>query len=184
MTGPGADSGDDRIGEVLRAGLEWVALRAIGDADLAREALQETLARTLAALDADRIPATVRLPAYAHGILRHVIADLRSEHHHWDSRSPDPEWADPTEASPLERLITEEEEARVRRAVMTMPPEERELLVRCFVHGERVAELARSLGVPAARVRKRKSRAIAKLRAVLAPEPARHVPLPTPTYRV
>jgi len=184
MTGPGTDSGDDEIGEVLRAGLEWVALRALGDADLAREALQETLARTLAALHAASVPSTVRLPAYAHGILRHVIADLRTEARRWDGRPPDPGLADPREASPLEQLITEEEEARVRRAVMAMAPEERELLVRCFVHGERVAELARSLGVPAARVRKRKSRAIAKLRAVLAPEPARHVSLPAPTYRV
>lgn len=184
MTGSGADSGDDRIGEVLRAGLEWVALRALGDADLAREALQETLSRTLAALCAGSVPATVRLPAYAYGILRHVIADTRAEHRRDDGRSPDPGLADPRQASPLEALITEEEEARVRRAVMAMAPEERELLVRCFVHGERVAELARRLGVPAARVRKRKSRALARLRAIFTRSPARHISPPSETYRV
>lgn len=175
---------DRQIDSVIRAGLEWVALRALDDADRARDAVQETLARTLAALRAGKVPEGVRLPAYACGILRHVIADARVEQRREVVRSPDPGIPDLGEPSPLEALITEEEEARVRRAVMAMAPEERELLVRCFVRGERVAELARRLGVPASRVRKRKSRALSRLREIFRHDGVRHTARPAETHRV
>lgn len=173
-----------RIDEVLRSGLEWVALRSLGDAELAREALQETLARTVAAVRAGTVPHDVRLPAYACGILRHVIADIRADRRRLAPAGLDPQTADPACPSALEALIEEEERLQVRRAVAAMAPEERELLIRCFVGGERVAELARRLGVPAARIRKRKSRAIARLRRLLTRTPTRHVSPPSGMYPV
>jgi RNA polymerase sigma-70 factor (ECF subfamily) len=183
MAAADADPQLEQIDSVLRAGLEWVALRRLGDAELARDALQETLARTLAALRAGKVPAGVHLPAYATGILRHVVADVRFAQRRPEARFPDPDLADPG-PSPLEALITEEEEARVRQSVMAMGPEERELLVRCFVRGEGAVELARSLGMPASRVRKRKSRALSRLRTIFERGADRHASRPPATYRV
>ncbi len=170
----------ENLTELLRCGLEYVALRALGDREEARDALQETVARTLEAVRKGSVPPGVRLPAFAYGVLRHVIADTL-QRQRIAPISVDPELAQAPEPSPLEQLVTAEEEAVLHRALAELRQEDRELLERCFVHGERVADVARVLGVPAARVRKRKSRALERLRALLERPPLRHVPLPRPT---
>lgn len=171
----------ENLTELLRCGLEYVALRALGDREEARDALQEAVARTLEAIRKGSVPPGVRLPAFAYGVLRHVIADILQRRQRVAPTAVDPELTQAPQPSPLEQLVTAEEEAALHRALAQLRTEERELLVRCFVRGERVADVARTLGVPAARVRKRKSRAIERLRALLERPPLRHVPLPRPT---
>ena len=172
----------ENLTDLLRCGLEYVALRALGDPEEARDALQETVARTLEAVRNGSVPSRVRLPAFAYGVLRHVIADTLQRRQRIAPMPVDPELTAAPQPSPLEQLVTAEEEAAVRGALATLRPEDRELLEHCFVCGERVADVARVLGVPAARVRKRKSRALERLRALLEATPLRHVSAPPPTY--
>ena len=66
--------------------------------------------------------------------------------------------------SPLDHLVRKEEVDRVRSALGRLPDRDRSLLRRFFVEGERLIDIARLQGEPAERIRKRKSRALARLR--------------------
>ena len=154
---------DARLAE-LREGLEIIALRRLGDLEDARDAAQECVVRLL-----DRLQRGPPLPAdeiapVAHGIAKHVIADvLRARQRVVTLGSDTPE----QDADALEQLVGAEERAALALALASLDPDDRELLRRCFVDGERIGSIARALGEPAPRLRKRKSRALARLREVL-----------------
>jgi RNA polymerase sigma-70 factor, ECF subfamily len=67
-------------------------------------------------------------------------------------------------ASPLERLVRSEEEARVRAHLAGLPAQTRELLVLRYAEGLRYTEIAQMLGLSEAAVRQRTSRAVRELR--------------------
>ena len=180
----GGPPGAEDVADLLRCGLEFCALRALGDPDDARDALQETVARTLEAVRNGTVPSGVRLPAFAYGIMRHVIADILQRRQRNAPTAIDPDLMPASQPSPLEQLLTAEEEATLHRAIAKLGPDDRALLDRCFVHGECVADVARLLGVPAARVRKRKSRALERLRALLKATPLGHTSFASGTIRV
>jgi len=167
MTGrPAQERSDAARLEDLADGLMIVATRALGAGDDAADAVQETLSRTLASLRSAGVPAGVPLAAFAHGVLKHIIADhYRGRVLHFAQVEVD--GVPSTAASPLEQLVAAEERALMARAVAGLAPEERELLHACYVRGERVADIAQRRGVPAERIRKRKSRSLAKVRAAL-----------------
>lgn len=144
----------------LGAGLEIVALRRLGDADDARDAVQETLTRLLARVREGRVTDRHELGLVAYGIVRHVITDVlraRARRVAIDAV----ELSSPANA--LQSLLSAEESAALRACLATLDPSDRDLLTRCFVDGERIGRIAESLGEPAERVRKRKSRALARL---------------------
>jgi RNA polymerase sigma-70 factor (ECF subfamily) len=146
---------------VLGDGLLIIALRALADADDARDAVQETLLRVLAVLHGRGLPASYSLESYAYGTLRHVIADAQRARR----RSADlPGALSARDASPLEALVSAETLTELERALASLNPEDRELLYRCFVNGERVVAIAAATGEPPDRIRKRKSRALERLR--------------------
>lgn len=153
----------------IQAGLELVASRRLDSADDVQEVVQETLARTLAALRHGRIPRGVTLGAYAGGVLRHVIADRLRERHRRSGRGApvDPDTLPAPHTDPLQRLVAEEGVARLRRALRGISSAERALLRRIYVAGEKVAEIARRTGEPAERVRQRKFRALRRLRELM-----------------
>lgn len=150
----------------LADGLTIIATRALGAGDDAADAVQETLSRTLASLRSAGVPTSVPLAAFAHGVLKHIIADHYRDRVHRFGHV-DADGVASTAASPLEQLVTAEERALMARAVAGLGREERELLHACYVRGERVADIAQRRGVPAERIRKRKSRILAKVRASL-----------------
>jgi len=157
------------LGPTVTRGLELIALRALGNAEEARDAVQEILARAVEAIRAARVPAQVPLGAFVHGIARHVLADARRRRIRDSAQvdvvvSPLPA----SQPSPLEALILQEERDRLRSALARLPAADRELLTRCFLEGESVQRLAERDGVPAERLRKRKSRALERLRDLLA----------------
>jgi RNA polymerase sigma factor (sigma-70 family) len=147
----------------LCAGVELIAMRRLGNADDARDAAQETMARALAAIHAGRAPADGEFPAYVHGILRHVIADRCRR------APPDAPLGDPPDrrASALDELISAERRSAVARELNRLGRADRQLLLRCFVAGERIADIAAGTGEPAERLRQRKSRALERLRRAL-----------------
>jgi RNA polymerase sigma factor (sigma-70 family) len=143
-----------------------MAFRRLRDRDDVNDAVQETLARTLAALQEGRIRDGVSIGAYAHGVAMNVIADIyrsraRGAHAALDLEIPDPS------PCPLTHLVRSEDCAAVRTALARLDRLDRDILISCFVHGESVASLAARTGEPAERLRKRKSRAIARLREFL-----------------
>jgi RNA polymerase sigma factor (sigma-70 family) len=158
------DSSQEQALAGLRDGLVIVALRALGDDDRAQDAVQEALSRVLRVLRATGIPPAYSLESYAYGTLRHVIGDLHRSQRRFTLL---PRWLTAPAESTLEALIAAEHIAKVRQGLAQLGSADRELLQRCYVAGERVAEIARVCGEPAERIRKRKSRALERLRQLL-----------------
>ena len=165
------NSAGDPLAELsptLTRGLTLLALRALGTADDAQEAVQEIIARAVEAIQVGRVPSDVPLAAFAYGIARHVLADAqrrrRKESTHVDPSLTPLASAQP---SPLESLIRQEELERVRAALNRLTRDERRLLTQCFAQGESIQHLAERAGLPPDRLRKRKSRALKRLRLLL-----------------
>lgn len=148
----------------LADGLEIVATRRLGNRDDARDAAQETIARLLERVHAGAIGSDDEIVPVAWGIARHVIADMlrgraRGEAVLCDVASDSP--------GPLDQLVSADEVSAVRSALSRLSDDDRALLHRCFVLGERIGRIAEDLGEPAERLRKRKSRALQRLAALL-----------------
>ncbi len=167
----------------LRLGLQIMALRALGDSDAAEEAVQETLVRALEALRDGRPRDPEKLGAFVRGIARHVIADTHRARH----RSSPLEAAPPTalgtdQNDPLKALISAEERDSVRLALAQLSAGDREILRLSFFEGLTPVEIAERLGEPALRIRKRKSRALGRLRRAFRRRTATgHESTPSPT---
>lgn len=147
--------------ERLRGGLRIMALRALGSLDAADEVVQETLARLVAVLREGRtVPEN--LGAFTCGIARHVIADAQRAR----SRpvTPDVEGIPHPGMDPLFALVSREEKAHVRQAMAEIPAGDREILRLAFYEGLPSRDIAERLGEPGDRVRKRKQRALERLR--------------------
>lgn len=77
-----------------------------------------------------------------------------------------------------EQALTRDRGHEVLRAVRTLPPEQRRVLVLAYFGGLTHAAIAEALGWPLGTVKKRLQLAVRKLRAALAPELAEAVPEP------
>jgi len=150
--------------ELIRRGVWLIAFRDLRDDDLANDAAQETVARLLEAVDRDA--AAIANPAgYARGIARHVIADTRAG---LARRQPIEAVADSyahaVSVDPLAETMRREERDRVRAAFATLSRADREVLRTLYAGNLTPGELASRNGEPPERVRKRKSRALERLR--------------------
>ena len=153
--------------EHFRPGLELLAVRALGSMDAAREAVQETLARALVALQNGQPSDLAKLPAFVAGIARHVSVDmLRAQRRVVSLDTLSAHHQRSGEADALSALVSAADRVRVRGALSQLTPGDRELLQLCYYEGLTPGEIAVRLGEPAERVRKRKSRALERLRAV------------------
>jgi RNA polymerase sigma-70 factor (ECF subfamily) len=154
--------------ERLRLGIQIMALRALGDPDTAEEAVQETLVRTLEALGDGRLRDPEKLGAFVRGIARHVISETyRARRRSVGLEEVPEEQRETGRDDPLGNLITADELQRVRRAVTLLSVRDRQILHLSFFEGLTPVEIAERLGEPALRIRKRKSRALARLRQVI-----------------
>ena len=169
--------------ERLRPGLQLMAVRSLGTADAAEEAVQETLARAVTALARDQLADPAKLPAFVAGIARHVIVDMQRARYRSVSLESLPVAAHPSyHPDALKALVLAEERARVRAALVSLSESDRDLLGLCYVEGLAPTEIAERTGEPAERIRKRKSRAMDRLREAFhgAGEP-RHAEARLPT---
>ena len=159
--------------ERLRLGLQIMALRALGDPDAAEEAVQETLVRALEALRDGRPRDPEKLGAFVRAIARHVIADTQRAQRRSAPLDAAPQPArDASPDDPLTALVTTEERDHIRLALTQLSAGDREILQLSFFEGLTPVEIAERLGEPALRIRKRKSRALGRLRRVFLREPA------------
>jgi len=180
---PASDAALASLPHLVTGGLEIVAARALGDREDARDVVQETLARALAAIRRGRVPPGAPLEAFVYGIARHVIADVLRRRARDNVVALDPVGLAAPGPSVLEAVIRAEERLLLAQALAVLSPSERQLLELCFVHGERVSAIAARLGEPADRVRQRKSRALQRLRQEVArlAAPSGHETRPLPT---
>ena len=169
--------------ESLRPGLHLLAVRALGTSDAAEEAVQETLARAVTALARDQLADPAKLPAFVAGIARHVIVDMQRARYRSVSLESLPVAALPSyHPDALTALVLAEERARVRAALVSLSESDRDLLGLCYVDGLAPTEIAERTGEPAERIRKRKSRALDRLReAFHGAGAARHADARLPT---
>lgn len=151
--------------EQLRAGLRAMALRALGDPDVADEVAQETLARTVEALREGRVWEGASLGTFARGIARHVIADVFRRRDRIRGLDALPEAAErPPSSDALSLLISAQERERLLQALRQLSAGDREILQLSYFEGLTPADIAERLDEPPVRIRKRKSRALDRLR--------------------
>lgn len=149
--------------EVYAAGVRLVALRALGNPALADDIAQEAVARAISMVAADRADAVADMGAFVYGIARHLIADV---HRARDRTIPLDAIAEPAEVAidALEAAIATEERQLVRAALAGLSVSDRNILRLTFFDGLNADEIARRLRDSAVNIRKRKSRALQRLR--------------------
>lgn len=154
--------------ESLGPRLLYFALRRLRDRALAEEIVQDTLIEIMQALRDDRIEDPANLPAYVFGVAKHLVSKtLRTKEFESNSGSELEQveagpWLEDGEAA----LLLEEQRQQVREALAQVSSSDRDILERTFVAEESLEEIAVAMGIPYAAVRKRKSRAIQRLRKI------------------
>ncbi|MGQ0562303.1 MAG: RNA polymerase sigma factor [Gemmatimonadota bacterium] len=162
-----ASVGSDQI-TLLRTGLRIMALRALGDEDAADDVVQEALYRALSAVTPEIAADQARLGAYVGGVARHIIADAKRGANRFASHDAAVS-AISADDDVVGQLLLREEQTRVRAAIQRLAIADQIVVRASFYEGLTPAEIAGRLNQPVARVRKRKSRALARLRDALLP---------------
>lgn len=174
---------DPEILETLRSGLRLMALHRLRDPDLAEDAAQETLARALAALREGKGGDIKNPGAFVHGIARHVIADVMRSRQRDAGPAAIEHTADPASLrDALSRAVSAEERDRVRTALSRLTSGDRSILHLSFYEGLTPGEVADRLGLSSLLVRKRKSRALERLRRIFLGDDAGHKAAISPTH--
>jgi RNA polymerase sigma-70 factor (ECF subfamily) len=140
------------------------AHRRLGSADLARDAVSETMVRAVAAIDSYSRDDDGFTP-WLFGICRHVVADIhRFRHREAPERLGR---IDDDAPGPLDALLESEERAQVRAAFERLEARERELLELRVIAGLSAAEVGVVLGRRPGAVRMAQMRALDRLRALV-----------------
>lgn len=146
------------------------AHRRLGNAELARDAVSETMARAVTRIDT-YVGDDAGFAPWLFGICRHVVVDIQRSVYRplppglLRSEVPGPD--------PGDALLADEERAQVRAAFDRLDPDERELLELRVVGGLTSAEVSAALGKAPGTVRMAQMRALGRLRTFL--EEASHV---------
>lgn len=164
----------------IHEGARIIALRRLGDLEAAEEAAQETVARLLEALREGRFREGGDLGLFARGIARHVVTDVLRQRGRVLPFHAEAAAGPGAGTDPLDRLVADEEATRVHEALEALSPEDRRLLRLCFYEGLAPGEVAARLGEPGTRIRKRKSRALERLRRAFFPAAGPGGPAPGP----
>lgn len=146
------------------------AARRVNDAAAAEDIAQETMRRVIEALRSGRVQNAEAIAGFVFQTAKHVCMhahrsagrEARAMRRLHDPS--DPEGAHP---DPLARLVSEERRTRVRAAMQTLSPDDRDLLRALYFEQVDTTELAARLGLAAGALRVRKHRAVQRLAAAL-----------------
>jgi len=132
------------------------------DRELACDLLQETLWETIAALRKGALREPAKLPGFVMGIARNLVnRQFRTS----QRRSPMLELPDDLPAAVVRPTFDEEERiAAVSAALQEIDADDRLILQDILVNGVSSAEIAARRGLNVEAIRKRKSRALSRLR--------------------
>ena len=150
------------------------AARRVSDAAMAEDIAQETMRRVIEALRSGRVQNAEAIAGFVFQTAKHVCM-----HAHRSAgrearamrRLHDP--SDPEGAHPdaLTHLVSEERCARVRAALRTLSPDDRDLLRALYFDQLDTTDLAARLGLSPGALRVRKHRAVQRLAAALGAGP-------------
>jgi RNA polymerase sigma-70 factor, ECF subfamily len=154
--------------ELLYSGVRIMARRKLGDSDIIEDVVQETIVRAQTEIDRGRLHDRAKLGAFVRGIAHHVIADTLERRRRTDRLDLNPEASSVSseKRDVLRMLVDEEEFAELRAALRKLSVEDRELLRLSFDEGLSPMEIATRIDTSAVNVRKRKERALNRLRQV------------------
>lgn len=146
------------------------ASRRVSDAAMAEDIAQETMRRVIEALRSGRVQNAGAIAGFVFQTAKHVCMhahrsagrEARAMRRLHDPS--DPEGAHP---DPLARLVSEERRIRVRSALQTLSPDDRDLLRALYFEQVDTTELAARLGLSPGALRVRKHRAMQRLAAAL-----------------
>jgi RNA polymerase sigma-70 factor (ECF subfamily) len=160
---PGALSGERDVREAYSAHageLYGFAVRSLGDAGMAEEAVQETFLRAWRA--GDRFdPQIGSLRTWLFAILRNVVIDLGRAR---SSRPPVAEGGIEPAVEPFEEALLS---WQVEEAMRRIGEQHRRVLVETYYRGRPYAEVAAELGVPEGTVKSRVYYGLRALRVAL-----------------
>ena len=155
--------------ELYREGIHFLAVRALGDRALAEDIAQETILRAVKALDDPNRAPILDHVAFLHGIARHLIVDAQRARYR--SRQAAISDSIPSEhPDALNAILSAEQSREMRRTIQKLSTADRHLLELAFLEGLKSPEIAARLGESPEGIRKRKSRLLERLRAVLGAE--------------
>jgi RNA polymerase sigma-70 factor (ECF subfamily) len=140
-------------------------LRSPGIAD---DAVQETLARVLAALKRGSLENPAGLGAFVNSVCNNVLFELYRSVSRTTPLEDDHDRADDRIASVESKMVAGDERARVRRALAKLPQKERDLLRWLFFEERNKDDVCRMLNVDRGYLRVLLHRAKAKFRDRLA----------------
>jgi RNA polymerase sigma-70 factor (ECF subfamily) len=146
------------------------ATRRVNDAALAEDIAQETLRRVIEALRAGRVQNTDAIAGFVFQTAKHVCMHVHrsaGREARAMQKLDDPSDAEPGAPDALTQLVSEERRLRVRAALETLSPEDRDLLRAVYFAQIDSAELAAKLALSPGALRVRKHRAVQRLAAAL-----------------
>jgi len=153
---------EDELVERYRRPVYSVAAARMRDPESAQDLTQEILMAVLVALRAGKLRDADRLTAFVHATSRNRInthiANLLRER----NRPPVPESRHVV--TPEERFEQSKRRALVRGALSRLNPHDQKILLFTLVDGLKPREIAARLGISPERLRKRKSRALERVR--------------------
>lgn len=163
------------IYDLFSPGIYRYAMRLLGDTNLAEECTSETFYRFLKALHSGSGP-TDHLQAYLYRVAHNWISD-----HYKNSPqiiSLENEMIDETKINPLEGHSEDQvdpfetaalslERQRVRKALATLAPEQRQVIVLKYLEGWSNQEVAQALEKPIGAVKSLQHRALGTLRRLI-----------------
>lgn len=146
-----------------------LALRIVGDPELAREVLQDTFLRCWGGREAYD-PARGRVPGWLMGIARNRAIDLlRSRPHQARLREQEPLAklaSEPAQRNAMDSLTLRR---AVANALQELPIRQRQAIELAYYGGYTQVEIARELGEPLGTIKSRTREAMERLRGVLWP---------------
>ncbi len=146
-------------------GLYRYAVRLLGDANLAEDCVSETFTRFLNVLATRRGPKD-HLQAYIYRVAHNWITD-----HFRRPTLPvediDEESIPSRDPSPESALTGDDEQQRLRRALIMLTPDQRQVVVLRFVEGWELEEVAASLGKPHGAVKSLQHRGLVGLKKMI-----------------
>ncbi len=142
-----------------------LALRMLRDRSAAEEVVQEVLVeawRSAARFDATKGTVMTWVLTFAH---RRTVDRVRRDRSYADRQDRERALTGrPVDDDPGARVEVEESRARVRAALETLPPPQREALVLAYFGGQSYPEVAAQLGVPLGTVKTRIRQGMLRLR--------------------
>jgi RNA polymerase sigma-70 factor, ECF subfamily len=163
-----ARNGDHQAWELLyrRAypGLLAYAQRRLYGSDEARDAVGETMARAVGRIGRFTWQGG-GFDAWLFGILRHVVLDAQRRSRRRSGGLPRERPL--AEATPLDRLVDDEDAAAVRTAFLRLDPRDQEILELRVLGGLSADEVASVIGKRPGAVRMAQSRALDRLRQLM-----------------